>query len=196
MELKIRSLARFPTKNQNPILCLSKDGTIVLTNRASEVLLEFGGVYLAKNNVEKAFDIFVDGILGGLDGLCITRTFPPKVRSKYGLEKTPIVWLTAEKVNGQVTVNSLQDLSILIRDFLENNRRSIVFLDGAEYLITNYGFESFIRFLQLNRSRFEQKESVLIVPILEEAMDAKHVRLIERETIHSGTSGLRNKEPV
>jgi hypothetical protein len=159
----------------------------MLANKASDVLMEFGGVYLAKNNVEKAFDVFVDGVLGGLEGLCITRKFPPKVRSKYGLEgleNTPIVWLTTEKVKGQVTVNSLQDLSILIRDFLENTTRSIVFLDGAEYLIINYGFESFIRFLQLNRSRFERKESILVIPIVEEAMDAKHVRLMERETIH------------
>ena len=184
MERKVHPLAVFANRNPNPILCLGKNGTILLANKASDVLMEFGGVYLAKNNVEKTFDVFVDGVLGGLEGLCITRKFPPKVRSKYGLEKTHIVWLTTEKLKGQVTVNSLQDLSILIRDFLENTRRSIVFLDGAEYLITNYGFESFIRFLQLNRSRFEQKESILVVPIVEEAMDAKHVRLMERETIH------------
>jgi hypothetical protein len=87
-------------------------------------------------------------------------------------------------VNGQVAVNSLQDLSILIWNFLEKTKRSIVFLDGVEYLITNHGFESFLRFLQLNRSRFEQKESILVIPIMEDAMDAKHVRLIERESIH------------
>jgi len=184
MEQKIRSLDMLPTWNPNPVLYPSRDGTIVLANRASDTLLESGGVYLAKNNVENAFDVFVDGILGGLDGLCITRAFPPKVRRKYGLEKTPIVWLTTEKVNGQVAVNSLQDLSILIWNFLEKTKRSIVFLDGVEYLITNHGFESFIRFLQLNRSRFEQKESILVIPIMEDAMDAKHVRLIERESIH------------
>ena len=174
----------------NPILSLSKKSAILLTNRASDVLLEFGGVYLAKNNVEKAFDVFVDYVLGGLEGLCITRIFPPKIRSKYGLEKTPIVWLTGEKVNGQVTADSLQDLSILIWDFLDKPRRSIVILDGAEYLIANYGFESFIRFLQLNRSRFEKKESILVVPIIEEAMDPKHVHLMERETIFFPPSRL------
>jgi hypothetical protein len=145
--------------------------------------LEFGGVYLAKNEVERAFNIFADGVLGGLEGLCVTRIFPPTVRRKHGLEKTPIVWLTPERVEGHMTVNSLQDLSILIGNFLEKTTRSIVLLDGIEYLITNHGFESFIRFLQLNRSRIEQKESILIVPILEEAIDAKDARLIERETI-------------
>jgi len=143
--------------------------------------LEFGCSYLVKNSVEKAFDVFVDNVLSGVEGLCITREFPPKVRRKYGLTRTPVVWLTEEKAKDQVTVNSLQDLSILIAGFLQRSRRGIVLLDGFEYLITNNGFESFFHFLQLNRSRFEQDESILVAPVSEEALDVKQVRLVERE---------------
>ncbi len=143
--------------------------------------LEFGCSYLVRNSVEEAYDIFVDNVLSGLKGLCITREFPPKVREMYGLEKTPIVWLTEEKVENQVCVHSLQELSILIGGFLEKVRRGVVLLDGIEYLITNHGFESFIRFLQLNRSRFEQSDSILVAPLIEEALAVKEARLIERE---------------
>jgi len=143
--------------------------------------LESGSSYLVKNSVEKAFEVFADNVLGGLEGLCITREFPPKVRRKYGLEKTPIVWLTSQRAEGEATVHSLQDLSILIANFLEKAKRAVVLLDGLEYLITNHGFEISIRFLQTSRSRFQQKDGILIAPLLEKAVDAREVALIERE---------------
>jgi len=143
--------------------------------------LEFGGSYLVRDSVEKAFKVFADQVLSGFEGLCITRQFPPKVRGKYGLERTPIVWLTSERAEGEATVHSIQDLSILIASFLEKTKQAVVLLDGLEYLITNHGFELFIRFLQLSRSRFEQKDAILIAPLLEKALDAREVTLIERE---------------
>jgi len=143
--------------------------------------LESGSSYLVENDVEKAFEVFADNVLSGLEGLCITRQFPSKVRRKYGLEKTPIIWLTSEKAEGEVTVHSIQDLSILIANFLEKTKRGVVLLDGIEYLTTNHGFELFIRFLQMSRSRFEQKDAILIAPLLEEALDKREVKLIERE---------------
>lgn len=143
--------------------------------------LEFGCPYLVKDSVERAFEVFADNVLSGVEGLCITREFPPKIREKYGLKKTPIIWLTEEKEEGEMTVYSLQDLSILIGSFLEKAKRSIVLLDGFEFLITNNGFESFIRFLQLNRNRFEREDSILIAPILEEALNMKEAKLVERE---------------
>jgi len=143
--------------------------------------LEKGTAYLMKNEVEKAFEVFADNVLSGTDGLCITREYPPKVRKRYGLEKTPMVWLTDEGCEGEITVRSLQDLSITINDFLERTGESLILLDGIEYLITNDGFESFLHFLQLNRSRVEIKGSILLAPLQEEAIDPKQVRLIERE---------------
>jgi len=143
--------------------------------------LEPGNSYLVKNDVEKAVEVFADQVLSGLEGLCITRQFPSKVRGKYGLERTPIVWLTSERAEGEATVHSIQDLSILIANFLEKTKQGVVLLDGLEYLITNHGFELFIRFLQLNRSRFEQKDAILIAPLLEKALDARELALIERE---------------
>ncbi len=147
-------------------------------------MLEPGCCYLFEDDVEKAFKVFVDSVVAGLEGLCVTREFPKHIRTKYRLDSTPIVWLTLDGADGETTVRSLQDLSIMLGNHLNKARCSVILLDGCEYLITNYGFESFLRFLQLNRSRFEQKESILVIPIMEDAMDAKHVRLIERESIH------------
>jgi len=144
--------------------------------------LELGTAYLVKNEVEKTFDFFAQTVLSGVEGLCITREYPPKIRGKYELKKTPVVWLTEENVNGEITVYSLQDLSVMIGNFLAKANRSIVLLDGVEYLVTNHGYESFLRFLQMNRSRFELLDSVLVIPVTEGTISEKELGLIERET--------------
>lgn len=146
------------------------------------VELEFGESYLVKNDVGKAFDVFTDNVLSGLPGLCITREYPPKIRKRYGLEKTPIFWLTQEPSKDKTIVHSIQEVSILINDFLGKAQHAVVLFDGFEYLITNHGFDLFIRFLQLTRSRFAQNEAILIAPVLEKALDETQARLIERET--------------
>jgi hypothetical protein len=156
--------------------------------------LEFDSQYLIKNDLDKAFKVFIDKILSGSDGLCITREHPAKVRRRYGLESTPIVWLTAERTEGHQTVDSLIDLSILIGNFLQRVKRGVVLLDGFEYLITNHGFNSFIKFLQFIRDRFERSNSTLIAPLLEDALDVREARLIEREMKPYAMSKVLNGE--
>ena len=48
-------------------------------------------------------------------------------------------------------------------------------------MTTNHAFNAFIRFLQFIRSRFEHSEAILIAPLLEEALEQKQTKLIERE---------------
>ncbi|MEM2942427.1 MAG: DUF835 domain-containing protein [Candidatus Bathyarchaeia archaeon] len=143
--------------------------------------MESDSRYLVKNETDKAFKVFTDKILSGADGLCITREHPAKVKRRYGLENTPVVWLTAERTEAHRTVDSLIDLSILIGDFLQRVKRGVILLDGFEYLITNHGFNPFIKFLQFTRDRLELSNSTLIAPLLEDALDMKQARLIERE---------------
>ncbi|MEM3754329.1 MAG: DUF835 domain-containing protein [Candidatus Bathyarchaeia archaeon] len=143
--------------------------------------LEFGNSYLVKDDIDKAYKIFADAVLSELPGLCVTREFPPKIRNKYGLKRTPILWLNEEQVEEEKTVFSIQELSIVLTQSLEMVEHCFVLLDDIEYLITNSGFERVLRFLQLMRSRFERKASILIIPILEKALDVKEIKLIERE---------------
>jgi PAS domain S-box-containing protein len=145
--------------------------------------LEPGHLYLVKKDLAKVFDIFVSIVFGDYEGLCITRMYPPKMRSKYGLEKTPIVWLTSEASEGERSMESIQDLSIVIGDFLEKAKNPVILFDGFEYLITNNGWDSFIRFLQILKDRLQRKSGILIAPILEEALGTKELALLHRETV-------------
>jgi hypothetical protein len=153
----------------------------VITRRERHFKLEPGYSYLVKDEVEKAFEIFVDQVMGGSEGLCITRERPSKIRQQYGLKKTPVVWLRKDKAKNETTVNSLQDLSIMINQFLKKAKHGVVLLDGFEYLVVNNEFTPCIQFLQLARSRFEENDGNFVVPILEDAFEVKDFTILERE---------------
>ncbi len=69
----------------------------------------------------KAFDIFVDAVMHGIRGLCITRQKPARVRRCYELERTPVLWLT--QVSGEtgeiVDPAELEQLIDLIDKFVQ-----------------------------------------------------------------------------
>jgi len=57
--------------------------------------LKPGMVYLIEEEKSsKGFDIFTDSIFHGIRGLCITRTIPSEAKEIYGIEKSPLLWLT------------------------------------------------------------------------------------------------------
>jgi len=149
--------------------------------REAKYKLEYGSNYLVVDNIELAYDMFADTIMTGTEGLCITRKLPRKLRERYGLKRTPIVWLTGEKVEGERTLNSLQDLSILISNYVEKSEKPLILVDGIEYLASHQGFDSVYHFLQAKGSQVEAAGGILIVPFFKETLETRQVKLLERE---------------
>ncbi|MCW3975388.1 MAG: DUF835 domain-containing protein [Candidatus Bathyarchaeota archaeon] len=142
---------------------------------------EFGNCYLITGKIQRAYEIFSDLISGRYEGVCITRKFPPLVKQLYELDLPSIFLLTRDKIEQVKTIYSLIDISILINNFLNTTNNGVVLLDGFEYLTANHGFNSFLKFLQLTKNRFERFKGILIAPIIKEAFDLKEIKLIERE---------------
>ncbi len=92
---------------------------------------------VSEEEAEVSFEIFRDMIKQGYRGLCITKTPPEEVRSKYGLDNASVIWLTTESKEGVPTINpmNLQQLQSTIKDFIEGGKSSVVLLDSLEYLI-------------------------------------------------------------
>lgn len=147
----------------------------------SKFNLDFGTAYAISDNIDLAYNIFVDQVNSGKEGLCITRIFPEKIRKKYGLKKTPIMWLNEQQSNGIDTVNSLSDCAILISDYLKKAKNPIILIDGIEYLISINEFNQVLRFLQTRRSLVEMSDSVLLVPFDSQAVEKKEYQLLLRE---------------
>ncbi|MEW5760223.1 MAG: DUF835 domain-containing protein, partial [Candidatus Thermoplasmatota archaeon] len=122
--------------------------------------LDTGSTYIIKEEKpEKSFEIFLDYITHGISGLCITRTFPGKIREKYRIMKVPIVWLSTkepvertdvmvDKPEHYVQPSSIAHVTVIISDFLSKCDKGIILIDGLSYLISNYGYDIVLRMVQ------------------------------------------------
>src|SRR5439155_1134922 len=82
-------------------------------------------------------------IIHGAQGLCITRRAPKAVMAEYGLERTPVLWLSrvaAEK--NVIRPSPPENVAMAIEHFIEASERPAVLLDGFEYLVSHNDFGS------------------------------------------------------
>jgi predicted hydrocarbon binding protein len=148
----------------------------------SKYNLERGASYLLEEDApDKSYDIFVDNVTHGGQGLCITRDYPEKVRKKYNLKKTPILWLSNAESEFAIEPVQLGKLYHYIEDFLKKSKDSVVLLCGIEYIITQNNYTSALKFLQLVRDQISIYDSLLIAPISPATLNERDLKMIERE---------------
>ena len=148
----------------------------------SKYRLERGVSYLVEEETpEKSYDIFVDTVTHGGQGLCITRDYPEKVRRMYNLKKTPILWLSNAESEFAIEPVQLGKLYHQIEDFLKKSKDSVVLLTGIEYIITQNNYTSALKFLQLVRDQVSIYDSLLVAPISPSTLNERDLKMIERE---------------
>jgi len=86
---------------------------------------------------EKAYEVFTDQIMHGIEGLCITTSDPDEIRTLWHFTETPIIRLSGEKGRGEryIPKNNLPLLFVTIKSFVESSKNSIILLDCLEELI-------------------------------------------------------------
>jgi len=145
--------------------------------------LKPGTVYLVKDeNAKKSFDMFVDTVLKGVHGLCITRKNPGKVKLQYGLEKTPVIWLTnVATEHTSIMPNGIIELSMLVSKFLTDVEHCVILIDGIEYLITHNDYPQTLKMIQMLKDKVADGNSHLILSINHDTWDEKQLKLLESE---------------
>lgn len=116
-------------------------------------------------------------IVSETPGLCITTTYPDKVRQRYGLEKTPIVWISKMSL-GETTFKP-SDLSFEVLQsamkFMRDNPRTSILLEDLEYLTQVAGFRNVLHFVKMMTDVASAHQSTLIVPLNPLAMEEKEL---------------------
>lgn len=126
--------------------------------------LKPGRSYIVKPDCAPA--IFKDLVTHDIYGLWITTSHPRKIRKKYGLAKTPILYLTSGRVSGEAVAppNRLDKaIGVVSNYFFARPRRSFVFVDCFKELTMINGFEKALDFLKGLAELCSQNNSNLIV---------------------------------
>jgi two-component system cell cycle response regulator len=152
-----------------------------------EYHFERGVIYLMdKARVDHYMDIFTDQVLHNIQGLCITRQNPQLIRDRYGLEKTPLVWLSGgETAMGETSIKpgNLSSITATVSDFVMKAENGVVMLDGMEYLMARNGFDSMLKFVQYLNDRIVTSQSRAFFCIDTGALDDKQRHLLLTEMV-------------
>jgi len=162
-----------------------------LSERVADSVQEYhfdkGVIYLMdKNKVDHHMEIFTDQVMHNIQGLCISRQNPQAIRDRFGLEKTPVVWLNGgEATLGETVIKpgNLSSLTATVSDFVVKAGEGVVMLDGMEYLMARNGFDSMLKFVQYLNDRIMDSNSRAFFCIDTGALDDKQRHLLLTEMI-------------
>jgi hypothetical protein len=148
-----------------------------------EDALDPGTTYLLLEEVpNRAVNLYLRELKGGMRGLYVTRSNPVHVKKKFDLGDSKICWLTGVRAGGDVvSISGLQELSIMVSNTIDESPNSVIFLDGVEYLVSNNDFPIVLRLIQQIRDKVSTSESKLIIPLNPNALESRQLTLLERE---------------
>lgn len=146
--------------------------------------LEYGNSYIVfSKKSDSAFDIFIDYIIHNHQGLCISRKNYDKLKKDYGLEKTISLWLTDSQSDKKtISPKNFEKINYIISEFLnETKKKSIIILDGVEYIFEKNNFNNTFNMLQILKDEISTKEAILLIPLNKKILTEKEMGMIERE---------------
>ncbi len=136
----------------------------------------------------QSFEIFRDLVTHGAQGLCISRRSPKTIMQDFGLEKTPILWLSRVATEkNSVRPSPPEKVAMAIEHFISVGANAVVLLDGFEYLITHNDFSSVLALLHDLNEIVALHDAILLIPMDPTVFQEREFALVRREAFLLGT---------
>ncbi|MFH1722161.1 MAG: DUF835 domain-containing protein [Candidatus Altiarchaeota archaeon] len=131
---------------------------------------------------QKGYKIFTDAIHQGWYGLCFSRELPEKIRERYEITTTPVIWLTEiDSKDPALRPQELEMISHTISEFIDKSENSIILIDALEYMVTYNKFTRVLRMTQHIRDMISTKKAIMIITLNPSAIDPQQLQLLLRE---------------
>ncbi len=120
---------------------------------------------------------------GDRPSLVITRINPTRVRGLHTWGSgAQVLWLTDRGGPSVETIPpSLERIISTLEAFLERSPEGTVALDGVEYLVSNNGFDSVLKFLRAVVDQVAVGRQTLLVSLNPQTLEPRQVSTLERE---------------
>lgn len=139
------------------------------------------GYLVIEDNPTRSYTLFSDLIDYGYSGLCITRTFPGRVKSNYSFDDVSILWLSRARDEDSIVPSNLGAVLRSVKDFMEESDSSVILLDGLEYLIVHNDFQRVLKLVHIINEMAAINNSVVIMPLNPITLDEGKVALLKRD---------------
>lgn len=152
---------------------------LVLGESSSEV--QPGHTYVIKERKpKKALMHFWKMMDEGYKGLLITRQHPDHVEKRHGPSELKVLWLSTTLGKSYVDPHNLGSLTNIISRFVNDGSKTVIMLDGLEYLLINNDFSRLLKFIEFINELVMQKKALLLISIDRRALDEREMALLER----------------
>jgi hypothetical protein len=163
------------------LLPVSEDRSDIIGAKEAAILPVGSYLLYEETKADGMFETLLSQVSNGVEGLIVTRTYPEDLREKYGLKRTPVIWLCSQPGQDRVDPTNLSILEHNIIEFLKVGHNTVVAIDGLEYLISNNGVMRVLRMLYGLRDEILMNESRMIVTLDPAVLDEKELAFFERD---------------
>lgn len=143
--------------------------------------IEKGFIYLVKEKrPNMAFTMYNEAVAHGAEGMLISREHPNRLREVHEFDAKSIMWLTRRAGANHVDPTELSLVSLKISRFVEERDKTVVLIEGAEYLITQNDFETVLRFVNHLHDFVLAHNCAIVIVIDPRVLSTREVALLER----------------
>jgi uncharacterized repeat protein (TIGR01451 family) len=139
------------------------------------------GYLVMEENPSISYGIFSELIDEGHNGLCITRTFPSRVKANYYFEGVSILWLSRTRDKDSILPTNLSGVLSHVKDFMEQNENPVILLDGLEYLMVHSDFQKVLKLVHGLNELSAIYDARLLIPLNPLTMDIDKIALLKRD---------------
>ena len=140
-----------------------------------------GYVYLVEERRPKlSYELFDQIMTAGYSGLVVTRDFPKKLLTENELGTCKVVWLTNLIGEGRINPTAIGILMGQIRTFIESQQKSVIIIDGFEYLASTNTYDRMLQFMHQLRDIVVTNDCILFVPLDPRTLNPRELAMLER----------------
>jgi hypothetical protein len=130
------------------------------------------------------YEAFAGFLEKGVGGLCITTTYPAKLRKDYNFANTDvdIVWISRSVDKDAIDPKRLDfEIARAINNFVKSKKGGMILLDGLEYLIVENGLDNVLKFLKKTTDLSSIYECTLLVLVNPNSLKIGELVLLKKE---------------
>ncbi len=143
--------------------------------------IEKGFVYLVKEKRPNiGFQMYNEATSHGAVGMLVVREHPNRLKQLHEFEAAKILWLTRRVGLDHIDPTELSLLSLEISKFVEARPKSIVLIEGLEYIITQNDFETVLRFVNHLHDFVLAHDCAVVFVIDPRVLSTRELALLER----------------
>jgi hypothetical protein len=147
------------------------------------VAMDFGGAYIIlTKGPEFGLSVFEEHLIQtNGHGLLVIREHPSTLKTRPIMDTVIKIWLSKTPDTDSISPGNITKIAHVISEFVKANERSIVLLDGLEYLINNNDFSRILKFLELLHEVVVLNNGILMVPVNPMTLSKTDFELLENE---------------